>query len=222
MFNKNSYYNDCIWVFGGNETNDIYCYNLTSNSVIYWDTFNSSYNIQQESFPASLIITDGINDYIYFVTQDSILLKYYINTKTLDKLEEVNRKSKSLNNNLKEDNNNLKRTVLLLKDKLEESVVTNAKLLYSNRVLLSASLNERQKQHIVEALANAHSVDEAKTIYETLQRSSTGTASSAPQSLNEALTRNSGRSSILPRGRKKKETINENAMERLQRLAGIK
>ena len=105
---------------------------------------------------------------------------------------------------------------------MEESIVTNAKLLYSNRVLLSASLNERQKQQIVEALANAHSVDEAKTIYETLQRSSTGSSGSKPQSLNEALNRNSGRSSILPRSRRKKETINENAMSRLQRLAGIK
>ena len=142
--------------------------------------------------------------------------------KTIDQLQESNRKFNKSQKVLKENNENLRNTVLLLKDKLEESIVTNAKLLYSNRVLLSASLNERQKQQIVEALSNAHSVDEAKTIYETLQRSSTGTVSSAPQSLNEALTRNSGRSSILPRGRKKNETVNENAMDRLQRLAGIK
>ena len=110
-----------------------------------------------------------------------------------------------------------------MKDKLEESVVTNAKLLYSNRVLLSVSLNERQKQQIVEALSNAHSVDEAKTIYETLQRSSAGSNTSAPQSLNEALSRNSGRSSILPRNKRKiEDNINENVMSRLQKLAGIK
>jgi len=142
--------------------------------------------------------------------------------KTIKQLQESKRKNSENTKNLKENNQNLKRTVLLLKDKLEESVVTNAKLLYSNRVLLSASLNERQKHKIVEALSNAQSVDEAKTIYETLQRSSTGSASPAPQSLNEALTRNSGRSSILPRGKRKKDTINENAMDRLQKLAGIK
>ena len=143
--------------------------------------------------------------------------------KTLDKLEESNRKLKKSQKVLKENNENYKRTVLLLKDKLEESVVTNAKLLYSNRVLLSVSLNERQKQQIVEALSNAHSVDEAKTIYETLQRSSAGSNSSAPQSLNEALSRNSGRSSILPRNKRKiEDNINENVMSRLQKLAGIK
>ena len=142
--------------------------------------------------------------------------------KTIKKLEESKRKNLTNNKILKENTEKLTRTVLLLKDKLEESVVTNAKLLYSNRVLLSASLNERQKQQIVEALSNAQSVDEAKTIYETLQSTVRSRGSYSPQSLNEALTRNSGRSSILPRSRKKKETINENVMDRLQRLAGIK
>ena len=122
---------------------------------------------------------------------------------------------------LQQENKKFKSVTLQLKDKLEESVVTNAKLLYSNRVLISASLNERQKSKIVEALTNAHSVEEAKTIYETLQ-STVGASKSAPQSLSEAINRQSGRSSTLPRRKPERETLNESALTRMQRLAGIK
>ena len=122
---------------------------------------------------------------------------------------------------LQQENKKFKSVTLQLKDKLEESVVTNAKLLYSNRVLISASLNERQKSKIVEALTNAHSVEEAKTIYETLQ-STVGANKSAPQSLSEAINRQSGRSSTLPRRKPERETLNESALTRMQRLAGIK
>ena len=122
---------------------------------------------------------------------------------------------------LKEENKRFKSVTKQLKDKLEESIVTNAKLLYSNRVLISASLNERQKSKIVEALTKAHSVEEAKTIYETLQ-STVKENSSSPQTLSEALNRKSGRSSTLPRRTPEKENLNEGALTRMQKLAGIK
>ena len=48
-----------------------------------------------------------------------------------------------------------------LKEKLDESNLTNAKLLYQNRIL-NISLNERQKDKIVEAISNATTVEEAK------------------------------------------------------------
>jgi len=124
-------------------------------------------------------------------------------------------------NHLKQENKKFKSVTMQLKDKLEESIITNAKLLYSNRVLISASLNERQKKQIVEALTKAHTVDEAKTIYETLQ-STVAENSSAPQSLSEAINRKAGRSSTLPRRAPKKESLNESALTRMQRLAGIK
>ena len=122
---------------------------------------------------------------------------------------------------LQQENKKFKSVTLQLKDKLEESVITNAKLLYSNRVLISASLNERQKSKIVEALNNAHSVEEAKTIYETLNENISG-SKNAPASLNEAINRNAGRSSTLPRRTPEKESLNESALTRMQRLAGIK
>jgi len=112
---------------------------------------------------------------------------------------------------------------LQMKDRLEESVVTNAKLLYSNRVLISASLNERQKNKLVEALQNAQTVDEAKTIYETLHGTiSTRNSSRTDESLNETLVRNRGKSSMLPRSKSNEVKQQDNVMNRLQRLAGIK
>ena len=134
-----------------------------------------------------------------------------------DTLEELEEQVKHLT----QENKKFKSVTMQLKDKLEESVITNAKLLYSNRVLISASLNERQKKQIVEALTNAHTVDEAKTIYETLQ-STVAANKSAPQSLSEAINRNAGRSSTLPRRTPEKESLNESALTRMQRLAGIK
>jgi len=138
------------------------------------------------------------------------------NEELQDALEELEEKL----NHLRKENKSFKTITKQLKDKLEESIITNAKLLYSNRVLISASLNERQKKQIVEALTKAHTVEEAKTIYETLQ--STVAAKSAPQSLSEAVNRKAGRSSTLPRRKPERETLNENALSRMQRLAGIK
>jgi hypothetical protein len=107
-----------------------------------------------------------------------------------------------------------------LKEKLDESNLTNAKLLYQNRILNSISLNERQKDKIVEAISNATSVEEAKIIFETLQ-SAVGIKSKKTrkqESLNEVVTRSS--SAFIPR---KEVKPNTNAFsERMQRLAGLK
>jgi len=107
-----------------------------------------------------------------------------------------------------------------LKEKLDESNLTNAKLLYQNRILNSISLNERQKDKIVEAISNATTVEEAKIIFETLQ-SAVGIKSKKTrkqESLNEVVTRSS--SAFIPR---KEVKPNTNAFsERMQRLAGLK
>ena len=120
---------------------------------------------------------------------------------------------------LKKSNRTLKETVLKMKDAFDEMSVSNAKLLYTNRILSSPSLNERQKENIVEAISKAGSVDEAKVIYETLQ--STGGTSRRkpmPQSLSEAIKRSS--STVLPR--RQPERTTDTAIDRLQILAGIK
>ena len=108
-----------------------------------------------------------------------------------------------------------------LKTKLNESNLTNAKLLYQNRILNSVSLNERQKDKIVEAISNATTVEEAKLIFETLQ-SAVGVSkkrkSKRPESLNEVVTRSS--SAFIPR--KEVQPKADAFSERMKRLAGLK
>lgn len=106
-----------------------------------------------------------------------------------------------------------------LKEKLDESNLTNAKLLYQNRILNSVSLNERQKEKIVETISNAKSVEEARIIFETLQ-SSVGTRKKRkmPESLNEVVSRSS--SAFLPR--KEEKTKSDPFADRMRALAGLK
>jgi len=108
-----------------------------------------------------------------------------------------------------------------MKDKLEEALVMNARLLYSNRILSDASLNERQKTKIVEAVAKAKTIEEAKTIAETLKETVVGAAQKGPQSLSESVNRKSNLSHVLPR--RKQQELNETLdfAGRMRKLAGI-
>ena len=120
-------------------------------------------------------------------------------------------------NELKQEKSNLQKTILHLKGRLEEVNLSNARLLYTNRVLNSTSLNERQKTKIVESISNADSVEEAKVIYETLQSAVGDKTKSSPQSLREAVERPS---STLPR--KRKTNAQNPHFNRMRALAGIK
>jgi len=137
-------------------------------------------------------------------------------------LEEKEEKSKDLEESLKafkSENSKFKRIILELKDKLDEVSLTNARYLYTNRVLTNASLNERQKTNIVESLANADTIEGAKVIFETLQSAVGGSNQRRkPKSLDEAVERKSSR--LLYHNSEKKE-ISDPSVERMQRLAGI-
>ena len=115
-------------------------------------------------------------------------------------------------------NAKLKEVVDALKEKLDEVNLTNAKLLYTNRILRKSSLNERQKNKIVEALSNAGSVNEAKVLYETLQNAVGSSRKEGPQSLSEAVSRPS---TMLPR-RKVQDNESNSFTDRMKMLAGIK
>tara|TARA_B110000495_G_C22964716_1_gene565707 strand:+ start:187 stop:1218 length:1032 start_codon:yes stop_codon:yes gene_type:complete len=123
-------------------------------------------------------------------------------------------------NTLSEEYKQLKSITLKMKDNLQESNLSNAKLVYTNRVLSSVSLNERQKTKIVEALSKSRTVEETKVIYETLQ-STVGSLPTkrAPQSLSETISR---KSTSLPRRKNKSSAGSGHAVDRMQKLAGIK
>jgi len=123
------------------------------------------------------------------------------------------------NKQLNEQNTQYKQAFQELKENLQDVNLSNARLLYTNRVLRSASLNERQKTKIVEAISSAGSVTEAKMIYETLQSTveATPARTSRPQSLSEAISR---RSSVIHATRRESSSQDPYA-DRMKKLAGI-
>ena len=120
-----------------------------------------------------------------------------------------------------EDSEKLLGVVEQLKDKLDEAMIANARLVYANKTLSDASLNERQKTKIVEAIAKATSVDEAKTLHETLTATVGSTQNSGPKSLSESVNRRSNLSAIMPRRKEPVVTESMSFAERMKKLAGI-
>ncbi len=110
-------------------------------------------------------------------------------------------------------------TVKFMKGVLAETNLLNAKLLYTNKVFENASLNERQKQTIVESISKAKTLDEAKTIYDTLQSTVDGGKKVAPKSLSEALFENAP---FVSRPRTNNNSNVDMLTERMKKLAGIK
>ena len=121
-------------------------------------------------------------------------------------------------------NTKYKNVIEKMTGRLAEVNLSNAKLLYTNRVLNNTSLNERQKTNIVESIGKSGSVDEAKTIFDTLQNAVSGTPSQSgrkrPNTLSEAVRRNSSPYAI--RGNSKEpQNVNDAFSERMRQLAGI-
>ena len=136
---------------------------------------------------------------------------------------------------LRQDNTNIREYAIALEQKNEQITqmlqhlnerlyvvnLSNAKLLYTNRVLSDNSLNERQRIKIVETISKSGSPEEAKALYETLL-SAVGTQvkpKKTPKSLREAVSRD--RSLQMPR-RQKPSSPDAKAMDRMRMLAGIK
>ncbi len=114
-------------------------------------------------------------------------------------------------------------TIDKITQRLAEVNLSNAKLLYTNRILENASLNERQKNEIVESISGAGSVEEAKTIFETLQNtvlSGDTQTKSTPNTLSEAVKRNISpfaSRNMLNSTPRQTDTFSK----RMQQLAGI-
>ena len=107
-----------------------------------------------------------------------------------------------------------------LSNTLNETLLSNAKLLYCNKTLSDASLNERQKHKIVEAIAKAKTPEQAKTLQETLKATVGTTKKDGPQSLSESVNRKSNLSSVLPRRKQPEQQYS--FADHMKKLAGIK
>jgi hypothetical protein len=140
-------------------------------------------------------------------------------TKTeLDDLKQAQEELVFENNQLKEKLQNYENVVEQLKESVTDVNLSNARLLYTNRVLRNTSLNERQKIKIVDAISKAGSVPEAKTIFETLQSTVESTPKRGPQSLSETISR---RSSILRASSRSEAKPADPLSDRMKKLAGI-
>jgi hypothetical protein len=108
-----------------------------------------------------------------------------------------------------------------MQEKLETMNVSNAKLLYINQALENASLNERQKRKIVEAISKAETVQEAKIVFDTMNETVTTTSDVRKSAtLNEMVSR---RPSLLVAARNEQPNKDANPLfNRMQKLAGIK
>ena len=153
--------------------------------------------------------------------------EYYVATvrddgMTEEDMEEARRETARLEmmESIKTQNKKLRKLLEKAKTRLEEVNVSNARLLYANKVLQNSSLNEQQKNKIANLLSEATSADEAETIYNTLHKAMQATPSQArPQSLSEAVTK---RSSVILSSRPRQESKEKTTeISRWATLAGL-
>jgi hypothetical protein len=147
-------------------------------------------------------------------------MAYRRSTDVEEELKDLKKAQEELlyeNKQLKSHVKKYKQVTMELKENMYDVNISNARLLYTNRVLRNTSLNERQKTKIAEAISNAGSVMEAKTIYETLQSAVPSQPTSGPKSLSEAISRPS---SVIRASRKETQTTDP-FLDRMKKLAGI-
>jgi len=137
--------------------------------------------------------------------------------------EELKKQAKKLAesvNSLSNKNKKLLKIINKLDNSLNETLLSNAKLLYSNHTLSDASLNERQKSKIVEAIAKANTPEEAKNLHEALKTTVGTTKDDGPKSLSESVNRRSNLSGIMPRRKQPEQEYS--FADKMKKLAGIK
>ena len=141
--------------------------------------------------------------------------------KTVAELQKENKTLSSAALKLQKQNKKFNAAFSTLQEKLETMNVSNAKLLYINQALENASLNERQKRKIVEAISKAETVQEAKIVFETMNDTVATTSDVKREAtLSEMVSR---KSSLLVAARKEQPKKDANPLfNRMQTLAGIK
>jgi len=155
------------------------------------------------------------------------MLEYYAEMQSAKEYaeakEEENEGLKETLKKFKLKNKQYKDAVEKLSGKLNETMLSNAKLIYSNKTLGDASLNERQKSKIVEAIAKARTPEEAKNLCEALNATVTsGSETRSPRTLSESVQRKSNLSGILPRRNKQdNESETHTFADHMKKLAGI-
>ena len=110
------------------------------------------------------------------------------------------------------------KAVVSLRNKLAETNLINAKLLFTNKLLQNESLTTRQKAQVIEQLDSAKTVREAKLVYESLARTLAGTSKSVNENRDRKVLGSASRATRPA----STQTLNEGyEAERWAKLAGI-
>jgi len=141
--------------------------------------------------------------------------------KMIGDLQEQVKTMKAENNSLLKEHNDLKSIAVQATKKFEEINLSNAKLNYTNRVLKSDSLNERQKEKIVKAISDAKTITESKLIYDTVSDSMVTSANTAPKNLKEALNNKNNNTLVIKSNTKDQAPKSKSTIDRMKKLAGI-
>jgi predicted RNase H-like nuclease (RuvC/YqgF family) len=125
--------------------------------------------------------------------------------------------------NLQKELAEYRKVVEVLRGKLNEVNLLNAKLLYTNKIFRKEGLTNEQKVSILESFDRAINVREVKMVYTTLAETMTVTAKSGKSRTSSSKVVTEGLASKpTPSTAPKKEILEENTVaKRLQQLAGI-
>jgi len=140
----------------------------------------------------------------------------------VENLEEQIKILKGRQSLFRKQNAKLKDIVQNLKEYVNQVNTTNAKLLYTNKVLGASSLNERQKKSMIKQITESTSVEQAKIVYETLKQTMGDLKSNtkSPKSLLEAVS-GKNNSVLTANSQETEDAIVENKKHRWKKLAGI-
>ena len=108
-----------------------------------------------------------------------------------------------------------------LKAELNEVNLLNAKLLYTNKIFKAKNLNESKKVKVLKAFDKAKSVDQAKTIFETLNEGITSSVTTP--SINESVKKGSASkaSGLEPKANVQPIIESNDVYNRMRKLAGL-
>ncbi len=109
-------------------------------------------------------------------------------------------------------------TINSLNSELNEINLLNAKLLYSNKIFKSKSLNESQKVKVLGAFDKASSVKEVKLVFETINDNF---KTKKTKQISENMIGSASKATITPKVNKKPIVESNEMVARFQKLAGI-
>lgn len=133
-----------------------------------------------------------------------------------DNLEKIEDKDETLKEAIK--------TINILKKQMNEVTLLNSKLLYTNKIFNTYSLNEVKKREVLKAFDSVETLEEVEAVYKTLNKGLKSKINKNPLRENRGIaSRAIGNGNKFRREIIKEQIISTDpVIERMQKLAGIK